>query len=119
MSKSPCLALVVCAAVGLLTTNAHADALPVLDMCTLKPDQNTGRSVAQRLMLFEMQGSKRVEAGETVVNNKGKKIGSMKMLKKAGAAKDFPEVFLMTFVMKRFHNVAVPWPASGKWYEKC
>lgn len=109
-------ALLALAGICLSHTAAVAASLPVLDLCTLTPDGRAERSVVQRVMLFDVNASGRAEGTEAVFQD-GKPAGSLNMLKKAGAAAAFREVFLMSFAMKRFYNVAVPTPAPSKWFQ--
>ncbi|MBU1900522.1 hypothetical protein KKB55_22485, partial [Myxococcota bacterium] len=91
----------------LLSPSAAALEIPVRDLCA-KRDVDRDRSQKQRLFLFNLSGLARVERGERLINQKGKKIGSRQVLKEIGGAQIFGEIWLKTFPMRRFEHLMTP-----------
>ena len=71
---------------------AQAQSVEVFDFCGLKNDPKLkGLYQKQKVLTYKIRGLKKVEAGETVLNKKGKVIGKERILAKVKGAKHFED----------------------------
>lgn len=85
--------------------------LPVYDFCAIESRSGARAFTRKKVILFQIGGLEKIEAGEAVADAKGQQSGQRQVLKKIGAAAQFSQVWAENFPMPRFYNLMVSQPA--------